>query len=468
MKQLLKINIILVSLISTAFAQEMGMSSCILRAQANNLRIKQAALTVWQTDLQYKQAQRNWQPTASGDNSALYSQGFAINPATNSVSNQGQWSANFGASGSLLLLGGGQVRNSEIQSGLNVDAAKQDLAQINNDIALQVAQAYMNALFAEELLVNSRIQIQSTQKQLERTEKLIKAGASPEAAKYPLEAQIAAEEKNIVDGENQVSMAYLSLKQLMNVSPDSSFKIVRPDIQSFEPQPVEVNTEIFASAEGAQPAVRAAQIRIRSAMIQTALADAARKPTLSAFAQINTRLSSLAQRPTDSVYFSESPILFNGQVATVGFPNFVYEKTPFFTQLSRNFGSSFGLSLNIPIYSRKQNITNMQLAEVGVQNAKLNDEIQRQTLRQSIEQAYTSLKAAYSSYLASQKQLKSAEVSFANAEKQIGFGTMNALDFTLAKNALSTAQNQVLRAKYEYIFREKILEFYEGKSLDLK
>ena len=229
-----------------------------------------------------------------------------------------------------------------------------------------------------------------------------------------------------------------------------------------------LNSDIYASAEMAQPSIRAIQTRMRASLISIEIAKAGLRPTLNSFAQANTRLSSIAQRASGDFRIVEQPIQFNGQDVLIGQRVPVFEKTPLLAQLTSNFGFALGLSLNVPLYSRKQNLNNIALAQLNVQGNRINLEIQKQALRQNIERAYLDLRSSFTAYVATQKQIESLDVALTTAQKQLSFGTGNVFDFNLAKTNLLRSQNELIRVKYEYLFRKKVLEFYEGKQLSLE
>jgi outer membrane protein len=145
----------------------------------------------------------------------------------------------------------------------------------------------------------------------------------------------------------------------------------------------------------------------------------------------------------------------------------LYEHQPFLSQLTRNWGLAAGLNLNVPLYTRGQIKTNIQLAEINIKNAQLNTELQKQSLRQSIERAYLDVKISYSNYMAILKQIEAQNKALQNIQKQLDFGVGNQTDFILSKNNFTRAQNDLIRAKYDFLFKQKILEFYEKGEMSI-
>jgi outer membrane protein len=466
-----KIFILFIIIMYSSFGQtpkNWNLSECIEYALKENLSVQQTGLAVSQNALQYEQSKRNKLPTANGQANYGYNYGFSVNPTNNQVVSQGLTSGSVGVSSGLNLYSGLQVQNSILQNETNLSASTQDKEDAERNIALSVAQAYLQVIMAKEMLENSRVQVNSTKTQIERLRKMIEAGSMAESGKYTLEAQLATEELSITTMENQVELAMLSLRQSMNLQPDISLTIETPNLGNYEPTLETYSLkEIYKESEGSLPNIKSADLRVRSAMIGVELSKAPRKPTLSIYSQFNTRYSSIAMRQTDETIVVTQPIFFNGQTVDLGFPQNKFEKSPVFYQLVRNFGLAAGLNLSVPIYSRGQNLTNQQLAEINVKNAQLNAQIQRQSLRQAIERAAMDVKLAYSNYAASQKQLAAFRALLENTEKQLTFGVGNQVDFTLAKNNLNRIENDLIRLKYDFLFKTKILEFYQGKDLRL-
>lgn len=422
-------------------------------------------MAVRQAQVQYTQSRQNQLPTASGSGSYGYNYGFSVNPINNQVVSSGLTSGNLGLSGGVNLYSGFQVQNTIRQNEILLGANRTDKEQLERDIALGVAQAYVQVLLAKELYENAKIQFTSTQEQLSRTEKLIAAGTAAEAIRYTLDAQAASEKAAITNAENQVSLAMLALRQAMNAQPDTRFDLVQPDLSAYEPVWKEQDlTEIYRVSEGLQPNIVGAEMRARAALIGIELAKAMSRPSLSFFAQTNTRFSSIAMRPSGEFITVSQTVFFNGQPVQFGTEQPLYEKMPLYSQLARNWGLGLGLSLNVPIYNRGQMKTNVQLADINIKNAQLNTSIQKQALRQAIERAYWDVKIAYINYQAIEKQIESLNVIFENIQKQLKYGTGNQTDFVLAKNNVIGAQNNLSRAKYDFLFKLKILEFYrDGK-----
>jgi outer membrane protein len=237
--------------------------------------------------------------------------------------------------------------------------------------------------------------------------------------------------------------------------------------------------DIYRIALGSQPNIRAAELRISSADYGIKVAKGDRIPSLGAGANVFTGYSSARDRitlNTSTVDINQEVVIndppFNGNSYTVIFKDQPFTERvtsafPYPDQVweNRNFG--FGLNLNVPIYNRGFVTNNIQQAEIAMQQAKYNAQLQKQNLKQTIQQAYLDLKAGYSTFKATQKQIDALELTFSNTEKQFNLGILNSVDYLQAKNNLARAKNDLVRAKYDYIFRSKILDFYNGETITL-
>jgi outer membrane protein len=459
-------------------AQEAGpwsLERCIDHALDQNLMIKQAELNVESETLNLGQSRRNRLPDLGGAATAAFNRGFSINPVDNQVVRSNSYFTNYSVSGGVSVYAGRSLTNTIEKREIDLLTSRTDLQQAEYDMVLSVATGFLSVLFNEEILKNARTQIESTREQRERTSKLVKAGSLPKASLYDLDAQIATEELAIVNSENQLQLAKLNLRQMLLIEDGEPFEIERPDFEDFIPLlPLLGPTEIYEAAESSFPSIRSADLRIQSLEKDVEIAKAQKLPSLSAWYQFNTRTSSLSKRVVDE-QITQVPIMvgipdIGPDPITLLFPStsFTTETYPYFSQFWDNRGFAVGLSLNVPLYNKGQVTTNTQLADIGVRNARIGSQLQRQQLKQSIEQAYLDVRSAYGSFLSVEKQIEALEVAFENSEKQLNLGTINATDFTLAKNNLNRARVDLLRAKYDFIFKSKILDFYLGKPIKLE
>ncbi len=412
---------------------------CLDYAANNNLRLQQAGLNVQSAELSLKQAQNNRLPNANAFVSARNSFGFSIDPVTDQFTTQGIFSLSPSVSSNVTIYNGFRLKNLIRQSEVDLLASQSDLDNNKISLVLNIATAYLQVLSDYETLESARIQLVSTEEQRDRTAKLVKAGSLAQADLLQLESQIATQERTVVNAENSLDISYLNLRSIMNLPADEEFEIQRPELAP----PTEVNlptlAEIISYAQNTQPSVEAADLRIRSAQINQAVAQAGKLPSLSAGAGMGTGYT--------------SGLVIGGEPVSLA------------DQFSRQFGGNIGLSLNVPIYNRGQNETNIQQAKIGIENAQLNADIVRQDLQVTIQQSYVDVENAYSSYVSIERQIEALDLTFKNTEKQFNLGLVNSVDYLVAQNNLNQARFDLVRTKYIYFFRRKVLDFYMGQPI---
>jgi outer membrane protein len=263
--------------------------------------------------------------------------------------------------------------------------------------------------------------------------------------------------------------------QLLRLSLDQPFGVERPSL----PEPDGIDNllnpgEVFSIAQANQPVIRAADMRISSADFGIKIAKAGLLPTFGLFAGANTVYSSI-RRQSDPVPVLITDTIFN--LGLQGVPDriavqfrgvdFVQRPYSIFNQYVDQFNWSLGGGLSIPIFNRGRITNNIQQAEIAKRQAELNADIQRQNLEQTIQQASLDVKTSYAQYDATLTQVEALEMAFENAEKQLSLGVINSVDFLVAKNNLNRANNDLIRSKYDYIFKSKILDFYAGREIRL-
>ncbi|RMG83765.1 MAG: TolC family protein [Bacteroidetes bacterium] len=450
-----------------------SLEKCIDHAAQNSLTLKQADYAIQDAQLREKSAKNQRLPGVSGSVSGGLQFGRTIDPTTNSFNNQTIGFNSFRVDASATLYNGGRIANTIKQSQIDTEAARLDAEASFDFIALSIANTYLSILNAEEQLKNAQIRLESSQRQLERTDKLIAAGTLPKNDRLDVLAQIARDEQAIVQSQNAIEANYLNLKQLLELDPNADIKIELPDLNRVSAQ-ADIDhltfREVYAAAIGTQPQVKASQLREKSTLLNVDLARAGMLPTLVLFAGIDTRWSSASKKvigTTDAV--SEQEVFINNMPVNVGFPTTIpiFGDNPYFDQIDQNFGQSVGVQLSIPIYSRGQNKIAMERAQIGVLNARVQTEQTLNTLKTDVQTAIANARAAKLSLEAAEKTFEAAKAAYDNAQSKYELGAISTFDLTTAKNNLDIAERDAVTAKYEYIFRLKVIDYYEGKPLKL-
>ncbi len=473
-RKTLLITLTLTFVFVTVVAQETwSLQQCVLYATQNNLLVKQAQATIQSNELTLKQSQFNRLPNVSASASYGYNFGLSVNPLTNTFSNQSIGFNNISLTAGIQVFGGNQINNSIKQNKMLLEAAQLDASTTINNLSLDIATAYLNILLGEEQLENARKQLELSQAQLNQIDRLINAGSRPENERFDILAQVARNEQTIIEAQNTIAIGYLNLKQLMNLDPNMDIRIQRPEMNipaDVDPDAFSLN-EVYTAALGTQPQIRASDLRLEGAQVGVDLAKGALFPTLNLFGNLDSRYSTEGQEPTgdfrvvrqtQQVFVDDTPVTIAQDVQVP-----IFEKSPYFDQLNNNFGQSFGASLRIPIFNNLQNRIGVQRARVNVLTSEVQNQQTRQQLKTSIQQAIANARAAKRSYDAAQRSVEASQIAFDNAQKRFELGAINTFDFTTARNNLDQAQISLIRAKYQYIFNVKVVEFYLGKEIKI-
>ncbi|MCC9135380.1 TolC family protein [Pontibacter silvestris] len=482
-KVLLAIGLSLTGL-SGAFAQQDGtgndqiwsLEEALNYAKANNLQVRQSKINrdLASTDLKLSKFGRL--PSINGSGSYSINNGTNIDPATYDIRTQQTRSSSVSVSGSLPLFAGFQQVNTIKQNSLELQASEQDILSVQNDITIQIVTAYLNILFADELMKTNQLQRNTTQQQLERTQILFRAGSVAENDVLDLQSQLATDELNIITAKNQLDIAKLNLIQLLNLDNPDNIEVEIPELPEPDLEPaISDPNQVYDVAIQTLPAIKAADVRVLSANKGLDIARGAYLPRLSLNAGINTFYSSrsylLRELEDGETIYTQQLVGFLDEARTQPFSLYVPQGSAeqidysLKDQFKDNIGNQFSLSLQVPIFNGLQTRINVERAKISQQNAKLNADIARNNLRQTIEQAAVDTRAAQLRYVASKQQLAASEKSYQNAQLRLNAGVINSVDFNIIANTFRSAQSSLLQAKYEYIFKLKILDFYEGKDL---
>lgn len=470
-----------------AFAQaqqKYGLQECVNIALKNNLQLQQQQLQVQGSQNNLEQSRWQRYPTLNFNAGQGVQSGRNIDPFSNGFVEQAVNFSNFGLNTGVLLFNGYQLKNTIRQNQLNVQANQKDAESNRNGVTLNVATAYLNVLNNQEQLEFARRQVETTRLQLDRTEKLVKGGALPEINLYDIRSQLANDELAIINAQNNIEIAKLTLKQLMNLPANEVFEIEPINLAApSATQPYDATLDqVYNASLKYLPDMEAANLRIESSKTGVEIAKGAKMPTISFGGNLSSAFSSAApnQRfvgdggtprvvdvPSTTKYVSyagiQVPVIERTTIPSGSIENFGY-----FNQLSFNRNASLSLSLRMPIFNGYQVKYRIANAQIQQKNAELQSQIIRNQVRQTVEQAYYNMLNAAKRYEATGKQVESLELSFKAAEARLNAGALNAAEYNISKNNLDRARISLLQAKYDYIFRTKILDFYQNKPLTLE
>jgi len=452
-------------------------------ALQNNLTIRQQQLTTENTDAILRQSRNALLPTANGSATQNWNYGTSVDPLTFQFQDQTIRTNNFSVNSQVTLFSGFQLRNTIKRNVLDYQAGLHDIEKSKNDIALNVASSYLQLVLAQEIVLANQARVNTSQQQISRTQKLLKAGSVAESNLLDSQAQLASDELNVITAQNQVAFYKLQLAQLLNLNSINGFEIEVPALPDPDDEVLlTANPDgTYETAQGIMPEVKAADLRVQSAIRTVEVARGAYYPRLTFGGGVFSGYSSSRTSPVFTGELEESARLPLFQIdpttlTQTPIPNTYaiayqpgYKSLPdgFFKQVKSNYGKQLQFTLSVPILNGFQVRTNVQRSEIGVKQNELRAEQTRLTLRQNIQQAYSDAIAAQRRYSAAKRQVTALTTSYRNSEIRFNNGLLNGTDFNIAKNNLYGAESSMLQAKYEFIFRRKVLDFYEGRALDL-
>ena len=453
---------------------KMSLQEAVNIALKNNISVKQSENQVLLNDLQLNQSKFNRLPNVSGNINETFSFGRTLNFFDNTLTDRNIISNQVSLGANVIIFNGYQLQSTIAQNDIFLKATQLDLQAMKESISLQVVLAYLNIMNAEDQLSIAQTQTTITRLQIDRTDKLVKAGSLAQSNLFDLKAQLANEETNVINAQSTLDLAKLTLLQLLNDKNTTDVKVDRISVPTPSTNGYDASiAKIYEVAEGSQPVIRAADLRIKGAEKGIEIAKAGFLPTIGASANFGGNQSN-AQKD-----FSKTEETKDQNLGTVKFqgqdiPLIVSAKreifteigtTSYFKQLSNSFNYGFGINANIPIFSRFSNKTNVVRAKIQKDNANLNAQQARLTLRQNIEQAYTNLINAAKRFDAITIQVSALEESFRAAESRFNAGAIDFVAYSLQKTNLDKARANLVQAKYDFIFRTKILDYYQNKPL---
>lgn len=465
---------------SYSHAQDVwSLQRCIDYARSHNIQIKQQVLQKNLAELQLKQNILSQYPTLNGSADYGYNFGRSIDPTSNQFVGSRLSFGGLNLNAGITLFSWFQKRNTIAAGKYSSKAAEEILENMRDNISLNVANAYLQILLAEEQEAVSVQQVGLTQSQLDNTRKQVEAGALPESNEADLEAQLARDSATYITNKNNVILAVLQMKALLNLDFRTTFIPEKPDMAKIPILNIARLTpeEIYQSAIQKQPQILSDSLQVLAAEKRVAATKATLYPSLSLGAGLGTNYSSNFQHPVGETIVTVPPapigtVDVNGSSYTVNSlpqhfssPKFEQPKLP--RQMHDNLRENVGLSLNIPLFNGLQTRSQIEQSKIDLDNQKLVHEQDLLTLKQDIYQAFANAHASLENYVASQKTLKSSQTAFYYAQQRYNVGLINSLDFLTSQNNLFQAENDLIAKHYDYIFKMKILEFYKNLNITL-
>lgn len=472
----LKISLICLIILSfgafTAHAQRaITLQQAVAITLERNLTIKQAKVTEALGAEDVRQAKANQLPTLTVNPQGSYNFGRSPNLTTYSYTSQSFLYVNGQASAAVTLFQGGQLRNQVLANKLILDADKTSTEKVKNDLLLNVVVDYLQILTNQDLVIAAKQQIDIAKITLDRSQKNFNAGNQTLADLSQAKAGLSTAELNLTTAENQLESTILTLKQYMEMSPDSAITIEKPDISKLTDIRLAFNSnEVINAAMQHYPDVRLAEIQEKGYQQAVKVAKGAFYPTLSLFGGLGTNYSSISQNVIGTVAISQPVGVVQGTntpvIATVNEP--VYSNSyGIGKQFNNNFNQSVGLSLNIPIFNHSIASVNYRKAKLNYQYSQLSTQLAKDNLAKTIAQALLDLKAAEKSYISAQQTYQADKDAFNTVQQRYNVGLVNSLDYNTSLTNYNKAENDMITAKYTLVFRSKVIDYYLGNPIQL-
>lgn len=419
------------------------LEECIRHAVEHNITVKQLELRRKNSEIDLNTARSSRLPDLNSSIGQNWNFG-RTQIQSGLYENRNQSNTNFSISSSIPLFTGFRIPNEIERTELDLQAAVQNLEKAKDDLALNIASLFLQVLFNRELLKITADQLSFSRYQVERTADLIRYEKAPAAQLNDIEAQAANDEVALVQAENNLKLALLDLRQSLELEQAEDFDVSIPEFDNvLEGYSAGLDTPqtVFDNAVQTRPAVREQELRVKSAEKTLKIAQSGYYPSLNMSMGYGTN------------YF----FLYSRSFTNRGLSD----------QLKNNGSEYIGLSLNIPVFNRYSVRNQVKSARLNIENQRLVLENTRKTLFKEIQTASQNAVAAMEKYRASGKAVKAASESFNSTSVKYENGKAGVFEFNEAKTRLLKCQSEELQAKYEYVFRTKILEFYNGKEMKL-
>ncbi len=442
-----RIKILIISLfmvlvsgpVLTAQVKVWSVDDCIQYALGKNIQVQQGLVSNNISAEDVKFAKSALYPSLSGSARQNFDWSNQQNTTTGATVFKGTNGLNISASSGMTVFNGSRIRNGVKQSETNYESSKYNTEVIKETVSLNVLNAYLQVLYAEENVKNSSNQISSLDEQLALAGERLKLGAIANSDYLQVKSQLATEKQTLAVAKSQLSINRITLMQLMELPVTSDFTIEHPNLDSLInqkrlPDPV----EIYQTALGIKPEVKSAELNKKSSEIGIDMAKANFYPDISLNAGVST--------------------LYSGSVPGSSFGY----------QLKDNISPSVGLSATIPIYLNRQVRTNVEIAKLNTNDAELNELNVKDILRKEIEQASQNVISAQTEYEASLEAYKAVKESYDVSSEKYTQGIMSSVDFLIQKTTYISSESTLLQSKYNLIFSYKVLDFYSGQSLSFK
>ncbi|CAN5133619.1 TolC family protein [soil metagenome] len=427
-------------------AQEVwDLEKSINYAISHNLQIKLQEVAEQLTSYQLNQSKAVLLPTLNGTSSYAINFGRSADPTTNQFVTQRIQTSSFSLSSSLILFSGLRQLNAIEQNKYTYLASQFQTEEIKNNVMLNVTAGFLQVLMARESIKSQQEQIGISLEQFNRTSQLVNAGVVPEGNLLNIKAQLANDSLNLINAQNNYDLAVLTIKLMLQLDPSADVIFSQGDINinQLSLDLIHGPEAIYNTATGNQPQIKRMEYSVMAFEKGVKVNQGLRSPTLSLSGNVRTNYSSYE------------------------LPPFVI-KEPYFTQLNTNLSQTVGVTLSIPILNGLSTHYSIKSSRLQLERAMYQQQQVKDQLKQDVYKAYTDAAAAAKRYDAAGKNVQAIETAFGYTQSMFNLGAVNSLDYSTSRANLAQAQITFINAKYDYIFKVKVLDFYQGKPIKLQ
>lgn len=461
-----KINAQDASLVNNVYT----LQQCVEIAFKNNADVKQAELSAESAKINYNQSRANMLPDLNAGISHTLYNGRSINPNTNAYINEQNTAGTYQLTASIILWNGSSLQNYMKQYALNYEAGKMDAQNAKDKLTINIILNYLSILSAQEQLNIAQKQVETTQKKVNLLILKNNDGAISPSDLYDMKGQLASDELTVVGTKNNLENAKLALAQLMNIPYSVNMKLT-PITDDVLVQPYDATVEqIYENASQRLALVKSADLKVASATKNIQAIKGQMIPTLSLSGGVYTNYSSAAKTQqlagTTDVLTSNYVLINNVKTSVYSSqPNYNLLPIVYGNQLNNNLNSAVSLGLQIPLINSLQFKNKLRQAKVTEQQVRIQAQTVRIQLKQAIEQDFVNMNADYTTYKILLAQADDFGQSFHAAEVRFADGAISTVDYVIAKNNLDRVQLNLVTAKYNYMLRIKLLDFYQNRAL---
>lgn len=438
---------LLVGFNSQAQAKKWTLQECVDYALKNNISIKQTELDAETTAISKKAAIGSFLPSINANASHSWNIGLNQNITTGLLENQTTQFTSAGLNSNITIYNGLQNQNKLRKANLSIVAAQYQLSKMQDDISLNVANAYLQILFNKENLKVQNEQLANDEKQQKKSEELVAAGVVARGDLLDVKATVAADRQKVIAAENNLFISKLSLAQLLQIEDFQNFDTADVDYEAkASATMLQKPEDIVEKAKQDRVELKIAKANLQIAEKDVQIAKGAFQPSLTGFYSFSSRVS-----------YSDRILGIDGSGNPI-----ISGPLPFFDQFSNNKGHNFGVQLNIPILNGFSARNNFNRTKIAYERSKTTEKQAVLDLERNVYTAITNAQVALNAYEAATAAFEARKEAFNYAKEKYAVGMMNSFDFNQSQTLYVNAQSEVLRTKYDYIFKVKIVEFYFG------